>query len=190
MKKSIAPKLAALAGVAALSVSSVNAAESGLYTKLDAGVSFINNIAGLSFDAGFATNGAVGFNLNEHFGLELEGGYAINGVKSALGVAIPGGVDVSSWSGFANVMLRTNLGESLSAFVGGGPGFVHYNLDAWGYSLGSDTGFAGQAKTGIALKVSEQISVDLTYRARFIESNGVGSAIVNHQITGGISIGF
>jgi hypothetical protein len=185
MKKSLVPKLAALAGVAALSVSSVNAADSGVYTKLDAGVSFLTGFSGVNFNTGFATNGVVGFNVNEHFGLELEGGYAINSVEGF------SSLELSGWSGFGNVMLRTNLGESLSAFVGGGPGISYYTLDAGAYGLGkvSDTVFAGQAKTGIAFKVSEQISVDLTYRARFMDS-GVGSTVVNQQITGGISIGF
>jgi opacity protein-like surface antigen len=184
MKKSLAPKLAALAGIAALSASSVNAADSGVYTKLDAGVSFINKTDGVSFNTGFATNGLVGFNLNEHFGLELEGGYAVNSVKGL------SALEVSAWSGFSNLVLRSNFGESISAFVGGGPGFAHVSADAYGYNFGSETVFAGQAKTGITFKVSEQISVDLTYRARFMDLSGVNSSVVNQQITGGISIGF
>jgi opacity protein-like surface antigen len=211
MKKSLAPKLAALAGVAALSVSSVNAADSGVYTKLDAGVSFVSGMDlripalpalgsnSVKFKTGFATNGVVGLNLHEHFALELEGGYATNNVKSVGGDSVSG-IDVSTWSGFGNLVLRTNLGEAASIFVGGGPGFVHGRIDGLAaesgglLSDGTDTIFAGQAKAGLSVKVAEQISVDLTYRARFIGGFDVGptraSSSVNHQITAGISIGF
>ncbi len=79
----------------------------------------------------------------------------------------------------------------MSLFLAGGPGFVHYSLDGLGLSE-SNTLFAGQAKTGVSFKVLDNLSVDLTYRARFIASGVVegASSSVNHQITAGISIGF
>jgi opacity protein-like surface antigen len=199
MKKSLVPKLAALAGVAALSVSSVSAQDSGVYTKLEAGVSFINGLSvfgyGTTFKTGFATNGIVGFNLHQNFGLELEGGYAINTLKTAGGYDAYllglGDIDVSAWTGFGNLILRTNLGESLSVFAGGGPGFAVVTLEVPALGSGSEAVFAGQAKAGISFRVSEQISLDLTYRARFLDSPVSGlSSGVNQQITGGISIGF
>ncbi len=205
-------KLATVAGIAALLGSSVaTASDQGVYTKLDAGVSFVSGMdlsvpalpgAGsgpVRFKAGFATNGIVGFNLNENFALELEGGYATNNVRSVDGDRVDS-LDISMWSGFGNVVLKTNLGEAASIFVAGGPGFVHGSTDGLSTATGglfwdgSDTIFAGQAKAGLSLKVAEQISVDLTYRARFVGSFDVGplraSSSVNHQITAGISIGF
>ena len=201
MKYNIVKKLAVVTGIAAIGFSSATAAEQNVYTKFDAGVSFISgmDVEGLStsWKTGFATNGAAGLNLNEHFALELEGGWATNGLKSIAGTAV-NGVDLSAWSGFGNLVLKTNIAESASVFVAGGPGFIHGNLDGTGAGVGvingSDTVFAAQAKAGVSLKVAEQMSVDLTYRARFAGGFDVvglrASSSVNHQITAGISIGF
>ena len=197
MKHNIVTKFALAVGIAALSVCSAKASEQGVYTKLDAGASFISgfDIAGFSakFKTGFATNGAVGFNLNQNFALELEGGYAINELKSIGGVSISG-VDATAWSGFGNAVLRGTLAEPLSAYLAAGPGFVRATLDGFGFS-GSDTTFAGQAKTGLSYKIAERVSLDLSYRARFMQGFEVApgvksSSAVNHQITTGITIGF
>jgi opacity protein-like surface antigen len=195
MKQNTFAKLAAVAAIITLGLSSAQASDHGVYTKLDAGASFITglDIGGLStkWKTGFATNGAVGFNLNQNIGLELEGGYSINSLKSVDGVGAGGtGIDLSSWSGFGNVVFKTNLGESVSLYLGGGPGFVHYTLDTGVLGSESDTLFAGQAKTGVSFKVVDHVSVDLSYRARFVGSTEGASSSVNHQITAGISIGF
>jgi opacity protein-like surface antigen len=191
-------KTAIFTGMAAFSLTSAKATEQGIYTKLDAGVSFITgmDIAGFStsWKTGFATNGIVGLNLNEHFALELEGGWATNGLRS-VGPAAANGIDLSMWSGFGNLVLKTNVAESLSVFVAGGPGFIHGSLEGNGAVDASDTIFAAQAKTGVSLKVTEQVSIDLTYRARFagrfdISPGTRASSSVNQQITAGISIGF
>ena len=201
MKNIFVTKLAFVAGIATACFASAKAAEQNVYTKLDSGVSFISgmNVAGQStkWKAGFATNGVVGVNLNEHFGLELEGGWATNGLKSVAGIAV-NGVDLSAWSGFGNLVLRTNLAESATVFVAGGYGFVHGSVDGTvaGVDLdGSDTLFAAQTKAGMSLKVAEQVSIDLAYRARFAGGFDVVPGVrtsrsVNHQITAGITIGF
>ncbi len=114
MKQNTFAKLAAVAGIITLGLSSAQASDHGVYTKLDAGASFIT---GLNFDGesskwktGFATNGAVGYNLNQNIGLELEGGYAINSLKSVGNANVTAlGIDLSAWSGFGNVVAKTNL---------------------------------------------------------------------------------
>jgi opacity protein-like surface antigen len=195
MKQNSFTKLAGTVALSLLGLSSSQASEQGVYTKLDAGASFITglDIYGLSskWKTGFATNAAVGFNLNQNIGLELEGGYAVNSLKSVGGVSFGwAGFDLAAWSGFGNLVLRTNVNDSVSLFLGGGPGFVHYSLDTNYAGSSSDTVFAGQAKTGISFKVVDQISVDLTYRARVVGSVEGASSSVNHQITAGISVGF
>lgn len=197
MKHNIATKFTMAAALAAISISNVKASEQGVYTKLDAGASLISgfDVQGVSakFKTGFATNGAVGFNLNQNFGLELEGGYTYNELKSLGGFAVTN-VEATSWSGFTNAVLRGNLSESLSGYVAAGPGVVRATLNVLGYS-GSDTTFAGQAKTGLNFKIAERVSLDLSYRARFLQGFEVApgtksSSSVNHQITTGITIGF
>ena len=91
-------------------------------------------------------------------------------------------------------MVRGNFSESLSGYVAAGPGVVRGTLKLLGYS-GSDTTFAGQAKTGLNFKIAERVSLDLSYRARFLQGFEVApgvksSSSVNHQITTGVSIGF
>ena len=191
MKKSIAPKLAALAGVAALSVSSVNAADSGVYTKLEPGVSFIsgsklkvsgtlNDAAGdlglgpiqssgsasysIKYNAGFGINGALGYRFNETIALELEGGYQINEFDSLAGISLSG-LDLRQWSGFGNLVLGYKLGDALSASVGAGLGFVNVGLDIPG---ADDLGLPDFSNTSFAGQLKANLTFQMQENVSFI----------------------
>jgi opacity protein-like surface antigen len=137
---------------------------------------------------GLYLGAGIGYRILENLRLEGEVGYRSNKIDDAkviersliVGAEVKGGEgDVTSWSFLANVRYDFPIGKQWSMHLGGGIGAARISLKdfsliispvvpdppSWKLLLSNDGdwGFAYQANTGIAYKLSKRFIVDLDY---------------------------
>lgn len=159
---------------AALLVGSAGAAsaqDAGWYVRGDLGGAFQGEVDGtpkLKADNGWA--GAVGGGYNLGNGVRAEGELVY--LKSDLkGVA---GGDAKTLGAFANVYYDFNRTGTWQPFIGGGLGFAQVKADSRTID-DDDTGFAYQAKAGVAYKINDKWTGEVAYRYLGVTDVTLGS---------------
>lgn len=204
--------IAALALAGGLISTSVNAADSSAYFRVDAGPVVVRDIS-VSSVVGVNTSGlkiqtktgggfraVSGFNLDESFALELETGYQHSNFQratmSGLSASASGGASVVPI--LVNGVLSGKFSESISADFGVGMGaaITTAELSSAGLSFAKQTktSFMGQVKAGVGFKLDENVSANVSYRIGLINSPEFDSikteSILTHMFTVGIGINF
>jgi len=170
--KTIFVAAALLAGSAgAASAQNAGGQDAGWYVRGDLGGSFQSQVDGnpkAKADDGFV--GALGGGYEFGNGLRAEGELAY--LKSDLKGASGG--DSKTIGGFANVYYDFNRTSAWRPFVGAGIGFAQVKVNN---SLvhDDDTGFAYQAKAGIAYKINDRWTGEVAYRYLDVTDVALGS---------------
>jgi len=127
-------------------------------------------------------------------------GYRKNGIDSfsVFGVSLPGSGDVTSTSVMANLYYDITPKALWSPFLGAGLGLARVEVDdaaVMGVVIGDDddTVFAWQLMAGIGCKLTEETTLDLSYRY-FATSDpdfsGVKAEYGSHNVMVGIRVSF
>jgi opacity protein-like surface antigen len=197
--------IAALALAGAFASTSLSAAESGPYIRLENGINSISGAnlkvsglggsADLTFKPAYIFGGAAGYRFTEAFAAELELDYSQSKVKSLAGIDVQAAdVKFKQTSLILGGVYNHKLNESVTLNLGAGAGaqFSSTNLEDGSATLGaytvtgkakSDAAFLAQLKTGASFALSKNISFDLGYKLRFVGS----SDVVEGSITGPLS---
>ena len=188
------------------------AADPGSYLRIDAGVNIVNDIdfdafggsASLELDPGFRASVAAGCRFTPVIAAEVETGFLFNSVDEISG---PGGTLSLSDSGFsqvpilANVIFRFENQSPFVLFAGAGAGGVVSSLsvdDAGADDSDSDFVFAWQLQAGAHYKISDTVSLGLSYK--YLGTDGPGldiegvefdvDSVHNHAIMGSFNWAF
>ena len=180
-----------------------SATEPGWYGALDAGG---HHVAGqrltspttgigllpLYTDPEFVAFARIGYRLNPHLRLEIEGGWRHEGIRaveplnggpyacapgSGAGTCESPAGGEHAWTGMANVLFDILPHSRINPFVGGGVGVAKIHLDEAGVCNGvgctfpqpllsidnGTTRFAYQGIAGISYRATDRVNVDLTY---------------------------
>jgi OOP family OmpA-OmpF porin len=161
------------AALLAGSAGAASAQDAGWYVRGDLGGAFQGEVDGtpkLKADNGFA--GAVGGGYALGNGIRAEGELLY--LKSDLkGIA---GGDAKTLGGFANVYYDFNRSGTFQPFIGGGLGFAQVKVDSRTVD-DDDTGFAYQAKAGVAYKINDRWTGEVAYRYLGVTDVTLGSGI-------------
>lgn len=146
------------------------------YGQIHGGVSWLEDVeaegASLSFEAGWAVSGAVGYEWASGFALELEVGY----LQSETGDFHYRGIDLGVDTDFRQVpilfsgLYRIKFTDRLSLQIGAGAGIAWSEVDGNSIEgipvrfLEDDWNFAFQAKAVLAYAITDTINLDLSYR--------------------------
>jgi opacity protein-like surface antigen len=159
----------------------------GLYVSLHGGFNWITDtdadfVGGpgtFSTDSGYRLGGAIGYDFNSVFGIELEGSYAHADVTSVDGVDL-----VDSTGAITTVMANLIVGQSFGVwrpYVGVGAGWANVDLSV---NSGdgvhqSDGTWAAQALVGLDFNLTRNVSLGGRYRFQYIgETNYIdGSGV-------------
>jgi OmpA-OmpF porin, OOP family len=173
-------------------------AAAGVIIPQDLHSTFSGAVAGsgdLSFDAGAAFTGLVGYHLTEQLTLEGELGFGrfdisnFSGVFN--GVAVNAAVDghIDTFSGFGNVIATPWGRQGFSPYFGVGIGFVNFDqrLDAIGGATlntsSSETDFAANLVAGFDMPLVDRWTIGARYRFIWAntESTTVSNGVATHQ---------
>lgn len=115
----------------------------------------------VEYDTGFAIQGAIGAKINNYRG-EIEIGYQSNNLDKIGGIPISD-TDISITAYMANAYADINVDNSVSPYLMAGLGFATVSGESEGASS-DDTVFAYQIGTGISMKATDDVKIDLGYR--------------------------
>jgi opacity protein-like surface antigen len=193
--------------------------EGGGYVSVFGGYSLGLNITGIyttngalftaPFGAGYIIGGAIGTNLSDNVRGEIELSYAshaVSGNISASGVTFPTTGSESTLYLLGNVWFDLDSGSGFSPYIGGGIGgaYMMPNVTYAGAPGGTfnTPAFAPAAQFGAGVKfaVSDNMDLDLGYRARYVfngaltgtgTSGGLsGVSYLDQSVQIGLDIGF
>lgn len=177
MKKIIAATAAAIV----LSATAAQAADEGIYARLDSGWSFSRD-SGKDIDDDVGSSAiigaGVGYRFNQHVRADVtlgyRGGYEVDTGFSTSGVTANFKGDVSALTGMANVYVDVAKMGMFTPYVGGGIGFsrnkvddvaVRTNASVNGTLQGdTETSFAWQLSAGVGIEVAPKWTIDVGYR--------------------------
>lgn len=174
-----------LAGCTLLATSAVTA-HAGVYVGINGGatvasdsdISFTADLAGqppvtgeaeTSWDNGYWVSGFVGYGLDS-FPLRLEGEVFYQGddadESTAFGVVGEARGERSSYGGLVNVYIDFENATKFTPFLGAGLGAAKVDVSdvTDNFKSSGDVVFAWQVGAGVAMKLTESVSVDLKYR--------------------------
>jgi OmpA-OmpF porin, OOP family len=179
-------KLVLLGTVAALSVVAASQSEArnnqGWYVGIEGGANWVDDNDGfvafssglftvpdsISFDTGWSVLATVGYGFDQHWRLELEGGYRSNDVDlitAASGFYTSSSGDLTQISLMANVLFDVPLTDRLDFTVGAGAGAVYAEFDGpFASGDDSDVNFAYQGIAGLSYAITDRLDLTLTYR--------------------------
>lgn len=148
------------AAILAGSAGAASAQDANWYVRGDVGGAFQGEVDGTpkaKADSGWA--GAIGGGREFGNGLRAEGEllYLKGDLKG------PAGGDLKTLGGFANLYYDFNRGGQVQPFVGAGVGFAQVKADSRLVD-DDDTGFAYQAKAGVAYKINDKWTGEVAYR--------------------------
>lgn len=152
--------IAPLAVALALTGGSAMAQDAGWYVRGEAGASSSGQIDAdtpVDLDSGWVVGGAGGYGFGNGVRVEGEMLYMGNDIDDA------SEGDTSMFAAFANVAYEFDNIGPVRPFVGGGVGFGQVSFDN-GLVDDDDTGFAYQAKAGVAYDINERMTAELAYR--------------------------
>lgn len=161
---------------AALLVGSAGAAsaqDAGWYVRGDLGAAFQGEVDGnpkLKADNGWAGAVGAGYDLGNGFRTEGELVYLKSDLKGSAGG------DLKTLGGFANVYYDFNRTGTWRPFIGGGVGFAQVKADTRTVD-DDDTGFAYQAKAGVAYKINDKWTGEVAYRYVGVTDVTLGSGV-------------
>ncbi len=149
---------------------------SGFYLRGDGGASFLNWTGG-SDDTSWVVGGGIGYQINDNFRTDLtadwSGDYSIApGAKLATTVVL------------GNVYFDWKNDSMFTPYVGGGLGYGW----AKGVGFADDKGLAAGLAAGVAVDMTNNLSLDVGYRFRDIMLSGDDPK--EHQVTAGIRFKF
>lgn len=193
-------KIIAATAVAILfSATAAQAADEGVYARLDTGWSFSQD-GGKDLDDDFGNSpiigAGVGYRLNQYVRGDLtvgyRGGYEVDTSGDIAGFAANAKGDVSSLAAMANVYVDVAKFGAFTPYVGGGIGFSRNKLDDVDGSVAgvngkidgdTETSFAWQLSAGVGIEVAPKWTVDVGYR--YIDLGEVKTG--NSASLGGVS---
>jgi opacity protein-like surface antigen len=169
--------------VAALGLCAMPAANAaGLYGRLEAGI-YSGNASGIITDVPLGLGALAGTNPNVDtdtgfagfavLGLDLVGGFRLEGELGLGSASLSADTDVSELTVMANALYALDIAPSIDLVFGAGLGFSNYDWDAFpvfspAYE-GSDSGFAYQAIAGLEMELGDGMALGLRYRYRATE---------------------
>jgi opacity protein-like surface antigen len=148
---------------------------SGWYLRGDAGWSWLN--WDRRDDNEFVGGGGIGYRYNDNFRTDIRLDW------SGFYDAVPSRDDTAITTLTVNGYYDFTFDAPVTPYLGAGVGYGW--VDTWGYD-GSGLALAGMA--GFSFDVTEQISLDTSYRIRTIMSNEDDT--VEQQIMTGVRFGF
>lgn len=170
--KTIFVAAALLAGSAgAASAQDKGSQDAGWYARGDLGGSFQSQIDGspkAKGDGGWIGDLGAGYEFGNGLRAEGELAYLKSDLKGA------SGGDSKTVGGFANVYSDFNRTGTWRPFVGAGIGLAQVKVNS-GLVHGDDTGFAYQAKAGVAYKINDRWTGEVAYRYLDVTSVGIGA---------------
>jgi len=149
------------------------AQDAGWYVRGDVGGTFQGKIDGspkAKADDGWIGAVGAGYDLGNGFRAEGELAYLDSDLKG------PAGGDAKTLGGFANVYYDFNRQGAIQPFLGAGVGFANVKADNRLVD-DDDTGFAYQAKAGVAYKVNDRWTGELAYRYVNVADVKLGSGL-------------
>jgi opacity protein-like surface antigen len=185
-----------------MSVSSAAVAAEGLYVSGFLGLNVLSDsdIGGggeLTFDAGPAISGAVGFSVMPNVRVEGELAYRTNDIDKACkkGSCAPAGDSMSAFSLMGNGFYDFDLGSPWRPYLGGGIGFAVVTLDPATGIDDDDTVLAVQFGGGVGFDISERAVLTLDYRLLFTDDPnfsklGSRAEYISHTLAVGLRYHF
>jgi opacity protein-like surface antigen len=158
--------------------------------------------------SGYIIGGAVGTHLGDSVRLEGELSYVSHSVSSSF--ASSGGTGTATGNTgtaylLGNVWLDLNTGSGFTPYIGGGAGLaaIMPNITIDTAATYNTTSFAPAAQLGAGVKfdVSDNMSIDLGYRAKYVfnatlnsttggASSITGASFLDQTVQVGLNIGF
>ncbi len=182
--------IATAATAVALIATTASAQDANWYVRGDAGGSFDSKISGANgprSDGGWAIDAGVGREFSHGFRGEGEILYLDNNGKR-------GSADTKTVAAFANAYYDFNRDGAWRPFVGVGIGVGNVKVDGANAVVRDDhTGFAYQAKVGLAHPFNDRLTGELAYRYMGVTDVKIGSGanrIDGHYGASLVSVGF
>ena len=168
----------------------------GITMPTDSDVSDGGFSAEISYDAGFAIGGALGYNFGVGR-LEAELGYKTADIDevsaNGLGSASVNG-DLSVLSLMGNGYFDFNLNPTVKPYVMAGIGMANVTLDSNDLDVDdSDSVFAYQVGAGVGFALNKKVTLDISYRYMGTEDakiDGVDVEYGSHNILAGVRVQF
>lgn len=137
----------------------VNPANAAIYLKADIGeaVDTKAEVSGYSIPVEPGMTYALGL------GYDLKGPLRLEGEYRKINADVLGLVDVDATALFANALIDLNTSGKIQPFFGAGIGHANVEAGVAGYNLEADS-FAWQAIAGAGLKLSDNLTADVSYR--------------------------
>lgn len=129
----------------------------------------------LTFNAGPAFSGLIGYHLNEYLAVEGELGYASFDEDSFAGASVDG--HLNTVFGFGNLIVTPWGRSGFSPYIGGGIGFTNFDetVNTIGgvpvNSSASETDFAANFIAGFQMPVAYRWSVGARYRFVWVNAS-------------------
>lgn len=193
-------------------------APAGAYVSVFAGAAFGNQASG-NYDSygfevptnlGYVIGGAVGTHLMPNLRGEVEVSYSSHNVSGTATVWDSTYTDTGSVNtlyALGNLWYDIDVGSSFTPYIGGGAGFAvvmpNVNVDDGYIWSGSAVAPAAQLGAGVKWQVSDNMALDLGYRAKAVfnhtwQSDGSSSAsysandmsFIDQSVQLGLTIGF
>lgn len=163
------------------------AAMSGLYVSVFGGIALPSTATGtydsyaftVPLSTGFLIGGAIGTHFTDNLRGEIELSLAQHGVGTPVGAwgstYTTSTGSVSTLFALANLWFDINTGSQFTPYLGGGAGFaVTMPKVTWDTSYYFDRGSitpAAQFGAGVKMQVTDNMSVDVGYRAKAVFSH-------------------
>ena len=170
---------------------SAPAAAEGLYGGLFVGaadyddVSAVDDTVNVEFETGFTGGGKIGYDFS-NVRLETEIAYALAEGESSAGVRSD--VDIVRFTGSAYLDLP--LGHGFTPYVGAGLGVA--SLETNDDFQDSDSAFTWHGEAGVAIRMTDELSLVPAYRYQWIDSDlgGFDEALTANVFTVGLRLEF
>lgn len=188
-------------------------ASNGLYVSVFGGYAFATSIYGhtagtpgsditVPLQGGYVIGAAIGTHLTDNLRGEVELSYSSRNVDAANVATFSGSADFTG-SGSAlyllgNLWYDIDTGTSFTPYIGGGLGIAEVMPDVTslaGTTYSNATAFAAQLGAGVKFQVSDNIALDLGYRAKGVfnttlTGSGVGNDLTNaHYVDQSVQAG-
>jgi outer membrane protein OmpA-like peptidoglycan-associated protein/opacity protein-like surface antigen len=168
--------------IAAVGASSTQAADRhGWYFGLEGGVVHANNsshafFTNVDFERGWGGLAEVGYALNGHWRVELEGGYRRNEIDSISYLGAPStsaSGDLRNYTAMVNAIWDAPISAKWALSLGAGAGVDHVRFADTFYGFATsdkDTVFAAQGLAGLTYQMSAHWDLFLNYRYLWADS--------------------
>ena len=157
--------------------SDVETSQYGIYLRADAGWSFLEWSGGAD-DNAHVFGGGIGYQFDDNFRADITADWTGD-------YRIAPGAEISTTTVLGNVYFDWKNDSMFTPYVGGGVGYGW--VDGSG-TASNDSGLALGLATGVAVDLTNNLSVDVGYRFRDIMVSGPNT--YEHQATVGLRVKF